>query len=265
MDLPFPSPASLSPEFAMSCATMADLDPLVDVYFAAFSDSPGMTYWWSSDPQQQRAWMQRRVKRKLADRSVRHFKIVETSTGEVIAWSRWDIPAGYEASFGDWIGEEMGGQVDVSRIVKSEDGADGAKAKEGQDGPVLAAPVETSSSDLDVPEGAVPELFLDFFGRLKQSNAKWNAKEMLGLSILCTTPKHHRRGAGKALLLPMLDIADAAGLCTYLEGTDYGKPLYEKLGFKVVDEIHYDLPKLTNGRFNEPYTLYVMIREPKSP
>lgn len=78
-----------------------------------------------------------------------------------------------------------------------------------------------------------------------------------GLSLICTDPKYHRRGAAKALLLPMLAISDAEGLQVYLEGTPTGKPIYEALGFREVDTLDFDLGELGT------YTLSIMIREPK--
>ncbi len=84
-----------------------------------------------------------------------------------------------------------------------------------------------------------------------------------GLSLLCTSPKYHRRGAGKALILPMLAIAYAEGLRTYTEATPGGRPVYEKLGFQEVDQLVSDLTKVMEG-FEEGYKLSIMVREART-
>lgn len=86
---------------------------------------------------------------------------------------------------------------------------------------------------------------------------------MIGLSLLSTAPKYHRRGAGKALLVPMLAIADAAGLRSYVEATAAGRPLYEKLGFREVETLVLDAAAATGGRINGMSTIWIMIREPQ--
>ncbi|KAJ3552330.1 hypothetical protein NPX13_g11140 [Xylaria arbuscula] len=113
------------------------------------------------------------------------------------------------------------------------------------------------------PRGSDPELCRSFFSALSSLSKKWDAEEMLGLSLLCTSPRYHRRGAAKALLAPMLAIADAAGLRCYLEATPGGRPVYEKLGFRVVEVKEFDLDALTSGKMNGCYKLSIMIREPQ--
>lgn len=83
-----------------------------------------------------------------------------------------------------------------------------------------------------------------------------------GLSLICTNPKYLRRGAAKAMIASMLDLADAQGIKAYLEATPAGKPIYEKLGFREVDSLEWDLGKLTNN-LDGVYKLTIMIREPK--
>lgn len=65
-------------------------------------------------------------------------------------------------------------------------------------------------------------------------------------------------------MLPMLQIADAEGVRTYLEATPAGKPIYEKLGFREVDTLEFDLDELTEDRHGV-YRLCIMIREPVRP
>jgi predicted acetyltransferase len=84
----------------------------------------------------------------------------------------------------------------------------------------------------------------------------------IGLSLICTDPKYHRRGAAKALITPMLALADARGLTTYVEATPTGRPLYEKLGFRQVDSIDIDLTEHTKDQ-KMWYQLAIMLRQPQ--
>ncbi|KAI0597284.1 hypothetical protein F4775DRAFT_257131 [Biscogniauxia sp. FL1348] len=254
--LPFPIPPSLSPSFRMSRATEADVDDLIDAYFDAFRLDPGNTYWWSPDRGHMQTWVRRRTLKKMRDRSFRHFKIRDNATGDLVAWSRWAIPEGHDACFGphvDGQGDEImgGGSREVDSLAENGDAT-----------PVTSAPIEAAAAAAyDHPEGGNPEFCREFFDAILKMSDKWEAKKMLGLSLLCTAPKYHRRGAAKALLLPMLGIADAAGLRTYLEATPTGRHVYERLGFRTVDEIEFDLSTRIEG-YETPYKLSIMVREP---
>lgn len=76
---------------------------------------------------------------------------------------------------------------------------------------------------------------------------KGNRREIMGtrpyyyLNILCTHPKHHRRGAGAMLIKWGIEEADRLGLECYLEGSKEGRPLYERNGFKVEKEVTFDM------------------------
>ena len=63
----------------------------------------------------------------------------------------------------------------------------------------------------------------------------------------------------------MLAIADAEGLQTYLEATAGGRPVYEKLGFRQVDALRFNLAQVMpgRGRDGELVELSIMIREPQ--
>ncbi|KAK8074114.1 hypothetical protein PG994_005013 [Apiospora phragmitis] len=74
-------------------------------------------------------------------------------------------------------------------------------------------------------------------------------------------PEGGTRGIAMALLAPMLDIADAEGRKTYLEATAAGKPLYERLGFRLVEVLEFNWDELTKER-NGLYKNWVMIRDP---
>ncbi|KAI0870240.1 hypothetical protein GGS24DRAFT_493153 [Hypoxylon argillaceum] len=253
MALPFLPPASLDSSFAMSCPTEADIDTLAEVYYASFAEDPNNTWWWPRDRDAMFEWLHGRIRGKMADRNVRHFQVVDRRAGEVVAFARWDIPKGYEAMFG--------ALDDISPVV-----LDASQDHDTAEPAATIVPVEEEAEAVKAiatPRGADPELCLFFFNKLAGLSKKWNADQMLGLSLLCTSPKYYRRGAAKALLVPMLAIADAAGLRSYLEATPAGRPVYEKLGFRVVEVQRFDPDAFTGGRVKGLTTLSIMIREPQ--
>ncbi|KAK6951025.1 hypothetical protein Daesc_007554 [Daldinia eschscholtzii] len=257
MALPFEIPSSLAEGFSISYCTPADVDTIADIYYDAFATDKRNAFWWPPSKQDMFDWMKSRILRKMDDRRVRHFKITDERSGDVVAFARWDIPEGYEKAFGEWVGGK-GSTVDASQIVKAEENA-------GENPPANSAPVEAVNPPAaDYPKGSRPELCKVFFDALKVASEKHNADAMLGLSLLCTSPKYYRRGAAKALLEPMLAIADAHGLKSYLEATPNGKGVYEKLGFREVDRLTFDLKELTGEDYGDIYQITIMIREPRS-
>ena len=74
-----------------------------------------------------------------------------------------------------------------------------------------------------------------------------NRREAMGrrpyyfLSILATHPDHHRKGSGGRLVKWGTDLADEQGVECYLEASIEGRPLYERLGFRVVKETPFKL------------------------
>ncbi|OCK80868.1 acyl-CoA N-acyltransferase [Lepidopterella palustris CBS 459.81] len=84
----------------------------------------------------------------------------------------------------------------------------------------------------------------DFVEYLANSRREWmGGKPFYFMHVLATHPDHHRRGAGAMLLKWGLDQADKAGLPSYLEASDMGRPLYERLGYRPVKETFFDLSK----------------------
>lgn len=88
-------------------------------------------------------------------------------------------------------------------------------------------------------------------------------KTPAGLSLIATSPSYQRRGAARALIEPLLAVADAQGLQTYLEATAAGRPVYEKLGFRAIDVLEYNVREITGGAVDiDSVSLTVMVREP---
>ncbi|KAI1468019.1 acyl-CoA N-acyltransferase [Daldinia caldariorum] len=253
MALPFATPSSLAEGFSISYCTSTDVDIIADIYYDTFATDKRNAFWWPPNKEDMFTWMKVRVLRKMDDRRVRHFKVTDGKSGDVVAFARWDIPEGYEKAFGEWVGDD-GSAVEVSQTVKT-----------GENTPANSAPVEAvDPPTADYPKGSNPELCKVFFDALKVASEKYDADAMLGLSLLCTSPKYYRRGAAKALLEPMLAIADAHGLKSYLEATPNGKRVYEKLGFREVGRLNFDLKELTGEDYGDMYHITVMIREPRS-
>ncbi|KAM0816152.1 hypothetical protein AB5N19_01953 [Seiridium cardinale] len=196
----------------------------------------------------------------MHDRGIRHFKITDVESGDIVAWARWTLPEGSKY-FGEWVGVE-GVAADVTTLVEDEPKPE-STAPRNLEISASAPAVEPQKKSVDVPEGADPDLARNFFEALAVASRKWFTDDMLGLGLICTNPKYQRRGAAKALMVPMLDIADAQGIATYLEATPAGKPVYEKLGFREVDALDFDLNRLTKD-LDGIYRLTVMIRQPQT-
>lgn len=59
------------------------------------------------------------------------------------------------------------------------------------------------------------------------------------LEVLVVHPSHQRKGAGKALCQWGIDEADKHGVEVYVEASEMGKGLYEKLGCKPIKTYHW--------------------------
>lgn len=175
MALPFPIPAGLFPAFTMAAPTEADAESLAEIYYEAFRTDPSNTYWWPAEKEPMMQWMVPRIRNKMRDRSVRHFKVVDAQTGDMVAFARWDIPEG-SIKFGEWLGG--GGEADVSELVKGEgepaNGAAPAALTGGTEAP------QPTSAPMEIPPGADAELCRDFFDGLSRMSSKWVTPDMLG-------------------------------------------------------------------------------------
>ncbi|KAJ4326864.1 hypothetical protein N0V84_002690 [Fusarium piperis] len=107
-----------------------------------------------------------------------------------------------------------------------------------------AAPsTKTILSESDYPSSGDRALAV----RLFQANADATCKHTMGeshwfLSTIATAREAQRRGVGSALMQFGVDKADEEGWMAYLNSSPEGKGLYEKFGFRVVDES--EIPEL---------------------
>ncbi|KAF2676359.1 acyl-CoA N-acyltransferase [Lentithecium fluviatile CBS 122367] len=139
-----------------------------------------------------------------------YLKCIDTSTGQIIAGSRWTHhrPSDPTAKF---------------RTAEEVE----ADLKIGQ-------PYDESNT----------EVWNVFFGLLYDNKRQiMGLRPYYSLDTLVTHPDHHRRGAGGLLIKWGLEKADEAGLEAYLESSVTGRPLYERHGFEPVKEIALDLRK----------------------
>ncbi|KAF2499019.1 acyl-CoA N-acyltransferase [Lophium mytilinum] len=148
----------------------------------------------------------------LNDEDVTHLKVIDTDiepseeTGQMIACAKWRI------NLKERTEEEVEASLPKPPV--------GEAAQEGG-------------------RGLAEKEFVTY---LANSRRKWmGARAFYFLHLLVTLPQHHRRGAGTLLLKWGLDQADAAGLPTYLEASEMGRPLYARLGFEPKKETHFDL------------------------
>lgn len=81
------------------------------------------------------------------------------------------------------------------------------------------------------------------------------------LEICFVHPSHRRRGAGSQLVDWGVQKADALGLEAFIEATEDGKPMYERHGFIVMNDIYLTTPMREDG--SEEYkALYESLRLP---
>ncbi|KAI1410832.1 acyl-CoA N-acyltransferase [Hypoxylon sp. FL1857] len=233
MALPFPHPSALLPPgFTMSRCAPEDVPGMTDVYMRAFTPGSPFTYWWSPSVDVMRKWHADRIRVRFADPSIHQFKVVDDSTGAIVAFTKWDPPAALKGiKRGFVIYDEQGKEVEP---------------KENGEGAVKKA-----KTMLRAPEGADEAAYEEFFKRLGAMAEKWRSSEKLVLSIICADPAYRGRGIGAALIKSVLDLADAEGVPAYVEGMPLAVPLYRRQGFVEVDKLQYD------------EVLTIMVREPR--
>ncbi|OTA57742.1 acyl-CoA N-acyltransferase [Hypoxylon sp. EC38] len=252
MALPFPHPSALLPPgFTMSRCTPEDVPGMTAVYMRAFPPGSPFTYWWSPSIDVMRKWHADRIHARFADPRTQQFKVVDDSTGAVVAFAKWDPPATLRGlGRGFAVYDEVGREV-VPVPVPGEEGKEEVRMT-GEETAKGEKREKKEKGVLKAPEGADEVAYEDFFRGLGGMAEKWRAGEKLGLSIICTDPVYHGRGIGAALIKSVLDVADAEGVPAYLEGLPLAVPLYRRFGFAEVDRLVFD------------EVLTIMVREPKS-
>ncbi|OHE99863.1 hypothetical protein CORC01_04764 [Colletotrichum orchidophilum] len=148
----------------------------------------------------------------------RHQKAVDDASGDVVGYARWILPdddariSWSEASVREPTQEE----ADNFRAAFQAN-TEGGEIK-GMDGRLQAAlglPLEEAEvAAMRSQEG--PFLVLDY---------------------LTVHPDHRRKGIASALVKNGLEQADAVGMKVWVMATKTAQPMYEKLGFELVDSV----------------------------
>ncbi|KAF7182945.1 hypothetical protein CNMCM7691_002689 [Aspergillus felis] len=149
-----------------------------------------------------------------------------------------DVTAYWTAQFTSFINNP---RKTVLKIIDSADGAIVAFA-------VWQLPVQPSPEDSNeehshsgdehhYPASSDSELCAVFFTGMKEMKGRiMGRRPHYYLEMLGTSPAYHGRGLASRLLRWGLERADEEGLETYLSASPSGRPLYEKYGFRLVEE-----------------------------
>ncbi|KAI0125535.1 acyl-CoA N-acyltransferase [Xylariales sp. AK1849] len=256
MSLPFNRPTALPPSLAMHYATPGDCESLSSLHWEAFSPAPGNIYWLSPDEKTAKEWITERQHLRLRNPNVRLLVIKERETGELVAYARWILPLGMK---GPGEGLNLKGVEKTEEVVEHGAGDTGSRSSD-DDNLSIEEKTRRLVQKVKSPEDGNREAFEDFLLQVLLTQNRHDADNMLCLEILCTSPRFQRRGAARALMEPFLGAADTQGISTWLESTPDGEGFYKKLGFKVVDELEFDMSK--GGReFRGTHRLRCMKRD----
>ncbi|RQM08679.1 hypothetical protein DH86_00000401, partial [Scytalidium sp. 3C] len=176
------------------------------------------------------AWLIPRFERLFSQREQIITKVVDTATGQMVAFMNWAAPF----CLTDAEREERKRAEEVE------------KAKYGTAEEARAARF-AAGTNLDCAE----EIF-SAFGAMREKWYKENEHY---------DPAYQKKGLGTLLLNQALGRADREGKQAYLESMEAGHPLYLKLGWVDVELFEVDVRKWGGDR-KAPY--WVMIRNPRS-
>ncbi|KAJ6006896.1 GNAT family acetyltransferase [Penicillium sp. IBT 35674x] len=154
---------------------------------------------------------------------------VDSEAGDIVAYSRWIIPAiyGFERAVGTSLSNEAQAQMQNMWAYA----------------PKLNMGTYTFYEEM-----------------IKRSRNIHVKGTDIVLELLCVLPEYQRLGIGSAFLKWGIERADASNARIYLEATMEGVPAYLKHGWKVVEEIQLDYTE-RGGEGSQKFAL--MIREPQ--
>ncbi|KAI1771395.1 acyl-CoA N-acyltransferase [Hypoxylon cercidicola] len=200
-------------------AQVADIEPVYDVYFAAFKDEPivdllypggvdrkahteGVKLWWAHDT------------------ALYTVKCLDTDIGKVVGMATWDI---------FWKPGEDNGWV-------KPDGIPWLNGKEKEKCEAVLSPMWDMREEL--------------FGKQRQ---------YVYLSSMAVDPEHQRRGVGRLLAQWGVDVAEQLGVPMYTESSKAGLRLYESVGFKRLTHVRLVHREEVTGRQDEEVPLMVRM------
>ncbi|KAJ6118422.1 GNAT family acetyltransferase [Penicillium samsonianum] len=154
---------------------------------------------------------------------------VDSEAGDIIAYSRWNIPAIYE----------------FERAVDTS----------------LSNDAQAQMQNMWAYAPKLNKGTYTFYEEMIKRSRNIHLKETdIVLELLCVLPEYQRIGIGSAFLKWGIQKADASNARIYLEATMEGVPAYLKHGWKIVEEIQLDYTE-RGGEGSQKFAL--MIREPQ--
>ncbi|KAF6237437.1 hypothetical protein HO173_004327 [Letharia columbiana] len=215
-------------DFALSPATLPDLPGIAKVSTAAMIESRHTMSYWMFPPDNENAiyeWRLNGITNTFNNISYCIYtKLVDTKVGKIVAFALWEAPHPPETE------EE--------------------KAKKEQE------KKENGDKDDKLPKGTKAQLLHDFDAETQRMRAKYVDREKdYILRAIATLPEYQGKGCASKLLQSGLKKIDAEGAKTWLEATPQGQSLYAKFGWKVVDEIIFDLEKYGCGEWVQRTTV----------
>ena len=226
--------------FTVAPVVPEDLPAVNDITTLAFYNNPRTMLWHifpQRNPDRISAWqiIYTTHRYNTSDDS-RYYKLVDDATGKIVAFAVWQVP------------RRKGSEEDEKvRKAKKERAENELKKNAG------------------FPEGGNQRLLEDFDKQTEKMREKYVDTEkdysklfflhysshfanvwpkthgFKVLKLIAVLPEYQGQGCGRMLIKSGLEIVDAAGARAELEATPQGKPVYERYGFKEVDEIVFEL------------------------
>jgi GNAT superfamily N-acetyltransferase len=173
----------------------------------------------------------------------------DSEAGDIIAYSRWNIPAIYKFERAVDVGLSDEAQVELQNVW-----AYSPRMNKGTY--MFYEEMIKRSRDIHLKKTDIGSstLYMEVL-RYKLLNP------LLVLELLCVLPEYQRMGIGSSFLRWGMEKADASNARIYLEATMEGVPAYLKYGWKIVEEIKLDYTE-RGGEGSQKFAL--MIREPRT-
>lgn len=240
-------------------AVPSDAPTLADINIKAFTGQGFITNTFPGVPHAVVHELKRaRYLRKMAHPQTHVIVAEDDASGALVGCARWIFPAA------DGNGN---GSVKGAGDLVDEDSAEAAKGAEEA-----------------LPEGTNRGIYTGFFEILKEKGKAYLRDDDVGrfflsflsvyflegesvkyvmavLEFIATLPQHQGQGVGKALLRWGIERAEAERRRIYLEATTEGLPVYEKSGWRALEQVDIDYTRW-GGQGEQ--TLTLMVRDPRS-
>ncbi|KGO77241.1 Acyl-CoA N-acyltransferase [Penicillium italicum] len=240
--------------FEIKYVNASDLSALVGIEIRSFSSSNYMrSTYQGCDPSAVHTFKTVSSLEYFAKSECHVLAGVDSESGEIIASSRWSIPAiyGFQRAVDTTLSDDA--QAQMQNLW-----AYAPKLNKGTY--TFYEEMIKRSRDIHLKETDFGSS-AHFATTLHENSTILTAKKiLLVLELLCVSPEYQRNGIGSAFLRWGIEKADASNARIYLEATMEGAPAYLKYGWKVVEEIQLDYTE-RGGEGSQKFAL--MIREPQ--